>query len=382
MLKDPRVAALGEIGLDYHYDFSPRDDQREAFRRQLRLAKEAGLPVALHLREAHDEALAIMREEGFPEAGTLLHCFNLDWATLEPWVEEGCYVAFGGALTFKNADDTRARPRSPRAGGSSAHRDGCAVHDARTYARHDLPARSRAVHGGAAGRGLRAGARDPARGVPRSAHGQYARTAGSPGTARQKEQRSGPCKRLIISGSPRARGRSAGVAEAVRFAFEESCADDDVQLISLADVRISPCTGCETCADTLGRNELYCIISDDMLRVRGMLNACDQLTVVSPVYFAGAPSQLKAFLDRLQPYFYANWRAKPKRPASLYVAVGRGRPRRFQHLWAGRGVGRGGLRAGIRARLGGSRQRGRRAPFGLRRAGGRPRASSFGLHVH
>ena len=49
MLKDPRVAALGEIGLDYHYDFSPRDDQREAFRRQLRLAKEAGLPVALHL---------------------------------------------------------------------------------------------------------------------------------------------------------------------------------------------------------------------------------------------------------------------------------------------------------------------------------------------
>ena len=107
MLKDPRVAALGEIGLDYHYDFSPRDDQREAFRRQLRLAKEAGLPVVLHLREAHDEALAIMREEGFPEAGTLLHCFNLDWATLEPWVEEGCYVAFGGALTFKNADDTR-----------------------------------------------------------------------------------------------------------------------------------------------------------------------------------------------------------------------------------------------------------------------------------
>ena len=107
MLKGPRVAALGEIGLDYHYDFSPRDDQREAFRRQLRLAKEAGLPVVLHLREAHDEALAIMREEGFPEAGTLLHCFNLDWATLEPWVEEGCYVAFGGALTFKNADDTR-----------------------------------------------------------------------------------------------------------------------------------------------------------------------------------------------------------------------------------------------------------------------------------
>lgn len=107
LLMDPRVSALGEIGLDYHYDFSPRDDQRDAFRRQIRLAKECGLPIALHLREAHDEALAIMREEGFPEAGTLLHCFNLDWATLEPWVEADCYVAFGGALTFKNADDTR-----------------------------------------------------------------------------------------------------------------------------------------------------------------------------------------------------------------------------------------------------------------------------------
>ena len=95
-------------------------------------------------------------------------------------------------------------------------------------------------------------------------------------------------KRLIISGSPRARGRSAGVAEAVRFAFEDACADDDVRLVSLADVRISPCTGCETCARTTGRNELYCIISDDMLRVREMLNACDQLTVVSPVYFAAS----------------------------------------------------------------------------------------------
>ena len=267
MLKDPRVAALGEIGLDYHYHFSPRDDQREAFRRQLRLAKEAGLPVALHLREAHDEALAIMREEGFPEAGTLLHCFNLDWATLEPWVEEGCYVAFGGALTFKNADDTRE-----------------------------------------------AAARVPVNRL-------------------LTEQRSVTLvKRLIISGSPRARGRSAGVAEAVRFAFEDACADDDVRLVSLADVRISPCTGCETCARTTGRNELYCIISDDMLRVREMLNACDQLTVVSPVYFAGAPSQLKAFLDRLQPYFYANWRAKPKRPASLYVVGEGGDPHGFGPL--------------------------------------------------
>lgn len=106
-LADPRTAAVGEIGLDSHYDFSPRDDQRSAFRRQLRVAKECGLPVILHVREAHDEALAIMRDEGFPEAGTLLHCFNLDWAELERWVEAGCHVAFGGPVTFKHADEVR-----------------------------------------------------------------------------------------------------------------------------------------------------------------------------------------------------------------------------------------------------------------------------------
>ncbi|BAK43751.1 TatD family hydrolase [Eggerthella sp. YY7918] len=106
-LADPRVSALGEIGLDYHYDFSPRDVQREVFRRQVRIAHECGLPVVLHVREAHDDALALMREEGWPEAGTLLHCFNLDGEVLKPWVEAGCYVAFGGPLTFKNADEVR-----------------------------------------------------------------------------------------------------------------------------------------------------------------------------------------------------------------------------------------------------------------------------------
>lgn len=139
-------------------------------------------------------------------------------------------------------------------------------------------------------------------------------------------------KRLIISGSPRARGRSAGVAEALRFAFEDGAPDDRVDVVSLADVRIAPCTGCETCAGNLGRHELYCIISDDMMRVREQLNACDELVLVSPVYFAGAPSQLKAFLDRLQPYFYANWRAKPKRPASLHVVGEGGDPHGFGPL--------------------------------------------------
>lgn len=103
----PGVTALGEIGLDYHYDFSPKDEQERAFRLQLRLAKEAGLPVVLHVREAHADAWDIVQEEGLSEAGALLHCFTDTWDVLEPWIEAGCYVSFGGAITFGNADDIR-----------------------------------------------------------------------------------------------------------------------------------------------------------------------------------------------------------------------------------------------------------------------------------
>ena len=108
---DARVSAVGEIGLDYHYDLSPRDVQRRVFRRQLALARQAGLPVALHVRDAHDDAFAILAEEGFPEAGTLLHCCTLGPEELRRWVDAGCYVAFGGAVTFKRADDVRAAAR-------------------------------------------------------------------------------------------------------------------------------------------------------------------------------------------------------------------------------------------------------------------------------
>lgn len=107
LLADQRVAALGEIGLDYHYDFSPRESQRRVFARQLEIARELGLPVSLHIREAHDEALAILREVGFPPAGTLLHCCALSREELAPWVDAGCYIAYGGPLTFKKADEVR-----------------------------------------------------------------------------------------------------------------------------------------------------------------------------------------------------------------------------------------------------------------------------------
>lgn len=107
VLRDARVSAVGEVGLDYHYDMSPREVQREVFRRQIRVAKKAGLPLALHMREAHDDGFAILQEEGFPEAGTLLHCFNLGPDELERWVDAGCYIAFGGPVTFKKADEVR-----------------------------------------------------------------------------------------------------------------------------------------------------------------------------------------------------------------------------------------------------------------------------------
>jgi TatD DNase family protein len=104
---NPRTSAIGEIGLDYHYDKSPRAIQREVFKRQLFLANEMMFPVSLHLREAHDDGLRILTEEGMPTAGTLLHCYNLDFETLEPFLKLGCHVAFGGPLTFKKSDDLR-----------------------------------------------------------------------------------------------------------------------------------------------------------------------------------------------------------------------------------------------------------------------------------
>ena len=106
-----RVIAWGEIGLDYHYDHSPRDLQREVFRRQLRLARSLDLPVIIHSREA-DDTIAILREEmsGY-ERGGVLHCFggSLEMATSA--IELGFFVSFAGNLTFKKAEDLRGIAR-------------------------------------------------------------------------------------------------------------------------------------------------------------------------------------------------------------------------------------------------------------------------------
>ena len=108
LLENPLTNCIGEIGLDYHYDFSPRDEQREVFALQLRMAQELGLPVELHIREAHSEALQILEREGVPQAGCVLHCFNLGPEDVKPFVELGCHIALGGPLTFKKEHATRA----------------------------------------------------------------------------------------------------------------------------------------------------------------------------------------------------------------------------------------------------------------------------------
>ena len=106
-LADKRTCAIGEIGLDYHYDLSPRDRQQKVFRRQLQLAHRTGLPVQLHIREAHEDALRILDEEGMPEGGCVLHCFTLGPKDVEPWLERGCYISVGGAVTFNSSDNLR-----------------------------------------------------------------------------------------------------------------------------------------------------------------------------------------------------------------------------------------------------------------------------------
>jgi len=104
---DPRVIALGEMGLDYHYDHSPRNVQRKVFAEQLALATELNLPVCIHLREAHEDGLRILQESGYPGERAILHCFGCDYETAAPFLELGCYVSFAGPITFKKADEVR-----------------------------------------------------------------------------------------------------------------------------------------------------------------------------------------------------------------------------------------------------------------------------------
>lgn len=110
------TCAVGELGLDYHYDHSPRDVQRDVMRAHLALVHEFDLPAVIHLREAHDDGLAILQEVGMPAAGAVLHCYTLDAETLVPFLELGCHVSFAGPVTFKKAEAIRDAARAVPAG--------------------------------------------------------------------------------------------------------------------------------------------------------------------------------------------------------------------------------------------------------------------------
>ena len=97
----PRVRAIGEIGLDYHYEDVPRKIQQQAFRMQLELARELDLPVIVHEREAHGDALEILND--FPDVRGVFHCFSGSVELARELVKRGWYLGFTGVVTFKNA---------------------------------------------------------------------------------------------------------------------------------------------------------------------------------------------------------------------------------------------------------------------------------------
>lgn len=103
MAKKDKVVAIGEIGLDFHYDNSPRDIQKKWFRAQVKLAKKLGLPIIIHDRDAHMDVMEILKDEDAFENGVLLHCFSGSAELARQYVELGAYISLAGPVTFKNA---------------------------------------------------------------------------------------------------------------------------------------------------------------------------------------------------------------------------------------------------------------------------------------
>jgi TatD DNase family protein len=107
----PAARAVGEIGLDYHYDFSPRNVQQQVFRAQVQLVRELDLPVVIHTREADDDTLAILREPGARPLRGVLHCFTGTPSLARAGLELGLYVSLAGIITFPKAAELRETAR-------------------------------------------------------------------------------------------------------------------------------------------------------------------------------------------------------------------------------------------------------------------------------
>ena len=116
LLKHPKVVALGEIGLDYHYDFSPRDVQKSVFIEQMAIAGAARKPIVIHTREAWDDTLALIERYWKPYGiPGIMHCFSGGPGEAERALDQGFYLSFGGIVTFPKAVDVQAAARqAPR----------------------------------------------------------------------------------------------------------------------------------------------------------------------------------------------------------------------------------------------------------------------------
>ena len=99
--QNPKIKAIGEIGLDYHYEDIPRDIQKKAFRMQMELARERNLPVIVHERDAHEDGMKIVEE--FPDVTGVFHCYSGSYEMAKCLISRGWYIGFTGVLTFKNA---------------------------------------------------------------------------------------------------------------------------------------------------------------------------------------------------------------------------------------------------------------------------------------
>jgi TatD DNase family protein len=115
LARDSRAVAIGEMGLDFHYDRSPRAVQEEAFRRSLRLAREVAKPIVVHVREADETCLRCLREEGIPAEGGVIHCFTGDASAARAYLDLGLHISVSGIVTFKTAEPIREAVRiTPR----------------------------------------------------------------------------------------------------------------------------------------------------------------------------------------------------------------------------------------------------------------------------
>ena len=105
LARHPKIVAIGETGLDYHWDKSPADVQKELFRKQIHLAKKLKLPLVIHNRDALEDTIAILKEE--QAAGGIMHCFSGDVEAARECIDMNFYISLAGPVTFKNANFTK-----------------------------------------------------------------------------------------------------------------------------------------------------------------------------------------------------------------------------------------------------------------------------------